>query len=182
MRVQEQGSPAAGAAPCRDHARSLVSDKLDVKPSPFAPIRHEQRNPALAAPVRHERRVDGIDLDELCRQLGQLIQALRRRRSQVPGTTSGGRAGSGWTRGSAAASARRPMRYQASISPLPLIGIVPLGSQTKSSSSNSFVARVIWIRPEVPCDSIRLAVLTASPQRSYRNRFRPITPATTGPE
>ena len=45
-----------------------------------------------------------------------------------------------------------------------------------------FVARVIWIRPEVPWDSMRLAVFTASPQRSYRNRFRPITPATTGPE
>jgi hypothetical protein len=31
-------------------------------------------------------------------------------------------------------------------------------------------------------DSIRLAVLTASPQRSYRKRFEPITPAMTGPE
>jgi hypothetical protein len=30
--------------------------------------------------------------------------------------------------------------------------------------------------------SIRLAVLTASPQRSYRKRFEPITPAMTGPE
>ena len=35
-----------------------------------------------------------------------------------------------------------------------------------SSSSRSFVARVIWIRPAVPCDSIRLAVFTASPHRS----------------
>ncbi len=41
---------------------------------------------------------------------------------------------------------------------------------------------MIWIRSGVPCDSIRLAVFTASPQRSYRNRLRPMTPATTGPE
>ena len=77
---------------------------------------------------------------------------------------------------------RRPSRYQVSISPLPLTEIVPLGSHTNSSSSRSRVARVIWIRPGVPDDSMRLAVLTASPHRSYRKRFRPMTPATTGPE
>ena len=44
------------------------------------------------------------------------------------------------------------------------------------------MARVIWMRPGVPCDSIRLAVFTASPHRSYRNFLRPMTPATTGPE
>src|SRR3972149_5114066 len=38
------------------------------------------------------------------------------------------------------------------------------------------------MRPGVPCDSMRLAVFTASPHRSYRKRLRPITPAMTGPE
>ena len=41
---------------------------------------------------------------------------------------------------------------------------------------------MIWTSPGVPCDSMRLAVFTASPHRSYRNRLRPMTPATTGPE
>ena len=45
----------------------------------------------------------------------------------MPGTTSGGRSGSAWTRASAAGSGRRPTRYQTSVSPFPLTGIVPLG-------------------------------------------------------
>ena len=41
--------------------------------------------------------------------------------------------------------------------------------------------RVTWMRPGVPWDSMRLAVFTASPHRSYRNRLRPMTPATPAP-
>ena len=63
-------------------------------------------------------------------------------------------------------SPRGPMRYQASSSPFPLIAIVPRGSHRNSPASSSYVARVIWIRPGVPWDSMRLAVFTASPQRS----------------
>ena len=58
------------------------------------------------------------------------------------------------------------MRYHASTSPFPLIAIVPRGSNSNSSASSSYVARVIWILPGVPWDSMRLAVFTASPQRS----------------
>jgi hypothetical protein len=63
-----------------------------------------------------------------------------------------------------------------------LTSTVPRGVQTNSSFSRSNVARVIWISPGEPWLSIRLAVLTASPHRSYRKRFDPMTPATTGPE
>src|SRR5204863_9116947 len=107
-------------------------------------------------------------------------QPQRSTKGQAPGTTSGGRSGSGWARGAAAGLTRRPTRYQVSISPLPLTGIVPLGSQTNSSSSNSFVSRVIWIRLVVPCDSMRLAVFSASPLWSYRNCLRPSLPAQAG--
>ena len=58
------------------------------------------------------------------------------------------------------------MRYHASTSPFPLTAIVPRGSHSNSSATSSYVARVIWIRPGVPWDSMRLAVFTASPQRS----------------
>lgn len=76
----------------------------------------------------------------------------------------------------------RSTTYQVSIAPLPLTSTVPRGVQTNSSFSRSYVARVIWNSPGEPWLSIRLAVLTASPHRSYRNRFDPMTPATTGPE
>ena len=66
----------------------------------------------------------------------------------------------------ARSSDRGPTRYQVSIGPLPLTRIVPRGVQTNSSFNSSYVARVIWISPGVPWDSIRLAVFTASPQRS----------------
>ena len=42
------------------------------------------------------------------------------------------------------------------------------------------VDSLTWMRPGFPWDSIRLAVLTVSPQRSYWNFVLPITPATTG--
>ncbi len=58
------------------------------------------------------------------------------------------------------------MRYHASISPFPFTAIVPRGSHSNSSASSSYVAPVIWIRPGIPWDSMRLAVFTASPQRS----------------
>ena len=63
-------------------------------------------------------------------------------------------------------SDREATRYQVSIGPLPLTRIVPRGRQTNSSFNSSYVARVIWISPGVPWDSIRLAVFTASPHRS----------------
>lgn len=94
-----------------------------------------------------------------------------------------------WERSTGVASAatgqdasRGPTTYQVSIAPLPLTSTVPRGVQTNSSFSRSYVARVIWNSPGEPWLSIRLAVLTASPHRSYRNRFDPMTPATTGPE
>src|SRR5207245_271115 len=66
----------------------------------------------------------------------------------------------------AAPSDRDATRYQVSIRPLPLTSIVPRRLQTNSSFSSSYVVRVIWISPGVLCASIRLAVFTASPQRS----------------
>src|SRR6185369_13214068 len=57
---------------------------------------------------------------------------------------------------------RRPVTYQTSTSPLPLTGISPRRSSMNPGSSRSAVARVTWIWPGVPCDSIRLAVFTAS--------------------
>src|SRR5262245_11712598 len=63
-------------------------------------------------------------------------------------------------------SVRARARYQVSIGPFPLTSIVPRRLQTNSSFNSSYVARVIWISPGVPWDSIRLAVFTASPQRS----------------
>ena len=58
---------------------------------------------------------------------------------------------------------RQATRYQVSISPLPLTGIVPRGLQSNSSFSNSCVALVIWISPGSLWVSMRLAVFTASP-------------------
>ena len=78
MRVQQQRTAPTGAGPRRDDTWPLVPDQLDLEPTSVAPVRHKQRNVALAVRARHERRVDGVDLDELCRQLGQLIHALRR--------------------------------------------------------------------------------------------------------
>ncbi len=73
---------------------------------------------------------------------------------------------------------RSATRYHVSISPLPLTVIVPRGSQTKSSLISSYVSRVIWIQPGVPCDSIRLAVFTASPHASML--YSDSMPASTG--
>ena len=42
----------------------------------------------------------------------------------------------------------------------------PDGSVTKSSRRSSQVERVIWISSGYPCDSMRLAMFTVSPQRS----------------
>ena len=42
----------------------------------------------------------------------------------------------------------------------------PIGSVTKSSRKSSQVGRVIWISSDIPCDSMRLAMFTVSPQRS----------------
>ena len=53
-----------------------------------------------------------------------------------------------------------------SISPLPLTLTWPRGSQWKSFLTNSYVLRVIWMMPPSPWDSMRLAVLTASPHKS----------------
>src|SRR6185436_11764679 len=71
---------------------------------------------------------------------------------------------------------------QTSISPFPLTASTPPASQTKSPLTRSNVSLAIWIFPLAPCDSMRLAVFTASPHKSYVNFLRPITPATTGPE
>lgn len=50
------------------------------------------------------------------------------------------------------------------------------------SAIRSWVDSEIWIFPGSPLDSIRLAVLTVSPQMSYWNFMLPMTPATAGPE
>ena len=55
---------------------------------------------------------------------------------------------------------------QVSTSPLPFTSTSPYGSVTKSSRRSSQVERVIWIASGVPCDSMRLAMFTVSPQRS----------------
>jgi hypothetical protein len=79
-------------------------------------------------------------------------------------------------------SDRGATRYPVSIWPSPFTSIVPSRRRRTPPSTSSYVERVIWISPGVLWAPIRLAVLTASPQRSYRKRFEPITPAMTGPE
>ena len=59
---------------------------------------------------------------------------------------------------------------------------VPKADMKVAEEIVSRVATEIWISPGMPVDSIRLATLTVSPQRSKENLFRPITPPTTGPE
>ena len=81
--VQEQRAPAAGAAPCRDHARPLVPDDLDVESAVCAPAGDERRKLALPLPTRNETGVDRIDRDEPSRQLGQLYVGRRRCRVQA---------------------------------------------------------------------------------------------------
>jgi len=61
---------------------------------------------------------------------------------------------------------RAPTRYHVLSAPLPLTSTIPRGSHTNSSASSAWAPSPIWTWPGVPCDSIRLAVLTVSPQRS----------------
>src|SRR5512132_1542835 len=58
---------------------------------------------------------------------------------------------------------RQAMRYQVSMSPLPLMAIVPRGMHSNSPFSNSYVPHVIWIPPGSLWVSMRLAVFTAAP-------------------
>src|SRR5690606_11477182 len=74
-----------------------------------------------------------------------------------------------------------PLTKYMSISPLYLIGILPLYSQIKKSLTRRYVAPVILISPGTPEDSILEAILTVSPQISREVLFRPTLPAITGP-
>jgi hypothetical protein len=100
-------------------------------------VRHREYAPALA----------GVDLDEVTTFARPLLD-------ERPRT------------GPAAQPARGPPRYHVSTGPLPFTSTTPRASQRYSSRTSSQVARVIWIRPGEPWDSMRLAMLTASPQRS----------------
>ena len=64
--------------------------------------------------------------------------------------------------------------------PLPLTSIIPRSAIWKSSPRSRRVWSSIWIRPGRPCDSIREAVLTVSPHRSYRKRRCPDDPSDNG--
>ena len=68
------------------------------------------------------------------------------------------------------------------ILPLPLMAWIPLGCMVNRSAMRARVASDVCILPGSPWDSMRAAVLTASPHKSYTNFLLPITPATTGPE
>uniref|UniRef100_A0A182UYS4 Uncharacterized protein n=1 Tax=Anopheles merus TaxID=30066 RepID=A0A182UYS4_ANOME len=72
---------------------------------------------------------------------------------------------------------------QVSISPLPFIGTRPrsVRSNVPKVSSSILVVWLTCIFSASPFDSIRLAVLTVSPNRQYRGIFKPTTPATHGP-
>src|SRR5205085_594487 len=50
--------------------------------------------------------------------------------------------------------------------PLPLISASPFGSHTNASPTRWYVCSVTCTLPTSPCDSMRLATLTASPHRS----------------
>ena len=63
-------------------------------------------------------------------------------------------------------SQRGATSSQVSTSPFPFTSTRPRGSVTKSSRTSSQVERVIWITSGTPCDSMRLAMFTVSPQRS----------------
>ena len=75
--------------------------------------------------------------------------------------------------------------------PLPLMSISPLSWKWKDIvgswdrpgpfCNSCLKSSLTCIFPASPCDSIRLAVLTASPHISYANLFSPIIPATTAP-
>ncbi|MCA9719654.1 MAG: PAS domain-containing protein, partial [Myxococcales bacterium] len=72
-----------------------------------------------------------------------------------------------WTAvGASAGEAARATNHDVAIAPLPLTSIAPRASSWKRPSSSAAVAALIWIRPGSPCDSIRAAVFTVSPQRS----------------
>jgi hypothetical protein len=64
--------------------------------------------------------------------------------------------------------------------PFPFSSLVPRGRRANPGPSAAATRSVTWISPGSPWDSIRLAVFTVSPQRSYMNLRRPITPVTTG--
>ena len=73
MAVEDQ-RPAAAAAPRdADHVRPPGDDllDLDLQPGALEPLGEHAGDRSLAAAVRHERRVDGVDGDELRRQLRQ---------------------------------------------------------------------------------------------------------------
>ena len=61
---------------------------------------------------------------------------------------------------------RAPVRKYVGISPLPLMSITPLGSNSNVPDSRDLTTSLQWMRPASPLDSIRLAVLTVSPHRS----------------
>ena len=70
----EQQRPAAAAAPRdADHVRPSGSDlhDLDLQPRALEPLGEHAGDRGLAAAVRRERRVDGVDGDQLRRQLLQ---------------------------------------------------------------------------------------------------------------
>ena len=61
---------------------------------------------------------------------------------------------------------RLPSRMKVSIGPFPLISTVPCGSSRKRSWMCQWVAAEIWMQFGMPCNSMRLAMFTASPQMS----------------
>ena len=63
-------------------------------------------------------------------------------------------------------SAPRTFKKYVSIIPLPLTSMLPRASKSKRSSNKARVAAEIWTRPGTEWDSMRLAVLTVSPQTS----------------
>src|SRR2546426_365476 len=77
---------------------------------------------------------------------------------------------------------RRPSRNRAAVGPFPLSSISCGGPNAYRSARRAPVASATRILPGSPLDSSLLARFTVSPQRSYANFRRPITPATARPE
>ena len=88
MGVQHERPAAAGAARGRDHVgtpRRRLLD-LDLEPGALTPVRDEPGQLVLSCSTGYQLRVDGVDADELCGQLGELTQRRRapRRRARRP--------------------------------------------------------------------------------------------------
>src|SRR5690606_20528092 len=121
----------------------IVEEPLDVRQ------RHRGARLGQAEDVAHADRAPRPEVHEAAKEL--VGGAGHGRSPTGPPAGSTTRADSAEA---VAGPSRRPTRYHVSTSPLPFTSTIPRGASSNSSRSSSYVARVTWICPGVPCDSI----------------------------